>query len=62
MEELFLQLFNCNGEGEVDKIIAANELLSNPDNWHPYGDTTGNFGTFENQQPHPIPALAEKNY
>ena len=60
MEELFLQLFNCNGEGEVDKIIAANELLSNPDNWHPYGDTTGNFGTFENQQPHPIPALAEK--
>lgn len=60
MEELFWQLYNCNGEAEVDKLVNTNPLLSNPDNWHPYGDNEGNFGTFENQQPHAIPALAEK--
>ena len=60
MEELFWQIYNCNGERDVDKLVNTNPLLSNPDNWHPYGNNTGNFGTFENQQPHPIPALAEK--
>ena len=29
-------------------------------NWKPYGNNPGNFGTFENQQNNPIPALVEK--
>ena len=56
MEQLFWQLFNSNGELDVDNIINNNEMLSNPDNWHPYGGNKGNFGTFENQQPNAIPA------
>ena len=29
-------------------------------NWKPYGGNKGNFGTFESQQYHPVPALIEK--
>ncbi len=59
-EELFLKLFKANGEKEVFSIIENNELLKNSDNWCPYGGNKGNFGTFENQQSHPVPSLVEK--
>lgn len=60
MNELFLDLYNCHNEQDIDKIIRQNELFQNPKNWKPYGGNLGNFGTFESQQNHPIPALIEK--
>ena len=59
-KELFWQLFKANGEAEVSHIIENNELLNNSSNWWPYGGNKGNFGTFENQQSHPVPSLVEK--
>ncbi|RKZ30730.1 hypothetical protein DRQ36_04495 [bacterium] len=64
MEKLFWQLFNAESEEEVHKIVKRNPLLKDNGNWFPYGgrdinDKT-NFKTFENQQPHPLPALVEK--
>lgn len=60
MNELFLDLYNCHNEQDVDKIIQQNKLFQNPKNWKPYGGNLGNFGTFESQQNHPVPALIEK--
>jgi hypothetical protein len=60
MKKLFWQLYNANSETEVNDIIKSNELFSNPDNWKPYGGVEANFGTFESQQYHPVPALIEK--
>ena len=59
-EQLFWNLFKANGETEVSHIIENDELLSNSSNWWPYGNNKGNFGTFENQQSHPVPSLVEK--
>ena len=59
-EQLFWNLFKANGETEVSHIIENNELLNNSSNWWPYGNNKGNFGTFENQQSHPVPSLVEK--
>lgn len=59
-QELFFRLYLANGETEVQRIVSGDPLLSNGANWQPYGDNKGNFGTFENQQPNPIPALVEK--
>ena len=60
MEKLFWQLYNANSEEEINVIISDNKLLSNHNNWKPYGNNEGNFGTFEGQQNHPVPALIEK--
>lgn len=60
MEKIFWSLFNADSELEVDKVLKNNSVLDNPVNWMPYGDTTGNFGTFENQSPYPVLALVEK--
>jgi len=65
MEKLFWQLYNCDTEEEVDKIVKTNQLLSDFANWKVYGSKRygkdfGNFSTFENQQNNPIPALIEK--
>ena len=60
MENLFWELINANLETEIENIINNEEILSDPTNWHPYGDNMGNFGTFESQQYHPVPALVEK--
>ncbi len=60
LENLFWALYNVNSEDEVTAIINSSELLNNPHNWTPYGNNKGNFGTFENQQNHPVPALIEK--
>lgn len=64
MKSLFWQIFNCKSADELDTLVKTNSFLSNDDNWLPYGgknkDDRSNFGIFENQQPHPIPALVEK--
>lgn len=60
MNKLFLDLYNSHTEQDVDKIIQQNKLLQDPQNWKPYGNNLGNFGTFESQQNHPVPALIEK--
>ena len=64
MERLFWQIFKCNGENDLHKLIVKNEYLKNTDNWYPYGgknkDDRSNFGTFENQQAHSGAALVEK--
>jgi hypothetical protein len=60
MEKLFWELYNSHHEDEITKIISDNKVFNNPDNWKPYGDNKGNFGTFESQQNHPVPALIEK--
>lgn len=60
MEKLFWDLYNSHDEEQITEIISQNKLLNNPENWKPYGGTTGNFGTFESQQNNPIPALVEK--
>ncbi len=60
MEKLFWQLFNAESEDEVNKIVNSNKLFSDANNWKPYGGNVGNFGTFESQQNHPVPALIEK--
>lgn len=60
VKELFFKLFNCKNEAEVEQIILNDDILKNNANWKPYGGNKNNFGTFENQQNHPIPALVEK--
>jgi len=63
-EELFWEIFNTNDEVKLHKLVTTHPLLINERNWFPYGgrdeNDRGNFSTFENQQPHPIPALVEK--
>lgn len=61
IRDLFFALLNANNEHEVEKIIIRNEVLKDNNNWKPYGGNQNNFGTFENQQNHPIPVMyAEK--
>jgi hypothetical protein len=47
-------------EDDVSEVIASSPVLKHPENWKAYGNNPGNFGTFENQQNNPIPALVEK--
>ncbi len=64
MESLFWKIFNAETEEELHRLVMTNPLLCEENNWFPYGglnkDDRTNFGTFENQQPSPIPALVEK--
>lgn len=64
LERLFWAIFNARNGEELHQIVTTDPLLSNENNWFPYGglnknDRT-NFGTFESQQPSAIPALVEK--
>ncbi len=64
MKQLFWSIFNAKDEDELQDVVNTNALLKDDSNWYPYGgrhsNDRSNFGTFENQQPHPIPALVEK--
>ncbi len=60
MEKLFWELYNADSESEVEKIIKKHQIFHDSENWKPYGGNKGNFGTFESQQNHPVPALIEK--
>jgi len=63
-KKLFWDIFNANDEDELHDIVKAEAVFSDEKNWYPYGgkgrDDRSNFSTFENQQPHPIPAFVEK--
>ncbi|MFQ5688349.1 MAG: hypothetical protein ACE5GV_17005 [Candidatus Scalindua sp.] len=64
MENLFWNIFKASDETELHEVVLSDPLLRDNDNWYPYGgrdkEDKSNFDTFENQQPHPIPALVEK--
>jgi len=60
MEKIFWELYNADSESEIEKIIEKHPLFHDNENWRPYGGNKGNFGTFESQQNHPVPALIEK--
>lgn len=65
IQDLFWKLYSAESEEEVCKIVNTNSILNDPKNWKlygskQYGENFGNFGTFEGQQYHPIPALVEK--
>lgn len=57
---LFSNLYRCNEEKEVEKLLKRHSLLESPSNWEPYGGTDSNFSVVENQQSGPVPALIEK--
>ena len=63
-ERLFWRMFNAESEQILHQILSTDSILKNPGNWFPYGGSDkndrGNFGTFENQQSNPVPALIEK--
>ncbi|MBI9069495.1 MAG: hypothetical protein JEZ09_19515 [Salinivirgaceae bacterium] len=60
MKDIFWKLYNSDTEEEINSVFENNSLFTNPKNWKPYGNNQGNFGTFESQQNHPVPALIEK--
>lgn len=60
MEKIFWELYNADSETEVEKIVKKHQIFNDNNNWKPYGGNKGNFGTFESQQNHPVPALIEK--
>lgn len=60
MQDIFWKLFNAHTEEEINKILEDNSIFGKNSNWKPYGNNQGNFGTFESQQNHPVPALIEK--
>jgi len=60
MKDLLLDIYNCNNYSELYSLVHSNPLLSDQNNWTPYGDNINNCGTFENQQAKPEAALVEK--
>ncbi|MGI4742053.1 MAG: hypothetical protein ACRYG7_43370 [Janthinobacterium lividum] len=61
LKTLFLQLFHCQDEQAIDKIIEQNSsVFAPPSNWKPLGGSENMYGVIENQQASPIAALVEK--
>ena len=61
LKTLFLQLFHCQDEQAIDKIIQQNSsVFAPPSNWKPLGGSENMYGVIENQQASPIAALVEK--
>jgi len=59
-KKLLMLLINARSESEVGKIIGSEPLLSNEENWKPYGGYESNFNTINNQAKNSVAALAEK--
>ena len=59
-KKLLMQLISARSENEVRKIIDADHLLANEENWKPYGGYESNFNTINNQAKNSVAALAEK--
>lgn len=59
-KSLFLSLLYAQTEEEVKRIIECDSMMKEPSNWTPYGGTTGNYSSFENQQSTAEGALMEK--
>ena len=64
LEKLFWSIYKSKDETELHHLVQGSLLLSDNRNWFPYGGRDekdkSNFGTFENQQSNPVPALIEK--
>jgi hypothetical protein len=60
VKKIFWDLYKANSQQEVSDVINKYSELKDQKNWLPYGGNKGNFGTFESQQNHPVPALIEK--
>ncbi|MFD2939212.1 hypothetical protein [Flavobacterium notoginsengisoli] len=60
LKALFLSIYNCKTENDIDEVISLESMLSDPNNWFPIGGTESNFSIIENQQSNPIAALVEK--
>jgi len=59
-EELFENLYFSKNEKDIEKVINTYSEIFMHENWFPLNGTENNFGTVENQQASPIPALIEK--
>jgi len=59
-EKLLFNLLLAQSEEEIKKIIDSDAVLSNGNNWRPYGGYETNFNTIDNQQKSPVAALIEK--
>ena len=63
-ENLFWLLYNAKNEDELHSFVLNDSILSDNNNWFPYGgrdkNDRSNFSTFQNQQSKPVPALIEK--
>ncbi|MBI2598755.1 hypothetical protein HYW40_00835 [Candidatus Curtissbacteria bacterium] len=59
---LFDKLLEAETDLEITNIIKKDHVLSNPNNWEPYGgiENKNNLGTINNQQQNPVAALCEK--
>ena len=60
MKSLFLELLHAKSEEQVHTILKKHPLTSNPQNWVPYGDSLGNYSSFDNQMTTAEAALIEK--
>ena len=58
--DLCKKLLDAQSEAGVERIIAADPVLSNDNNWKPIGGFRGNFSQIHNQQGKSIPSLVEK--
>jgi len=59
-EKLLLELVEAETEDQVEDILNAVPLCSDPANWLAYGNKENNVGTVQNQSAEAIPALVEK--
>jgi hypothetical protein len=59
-EELFHELFKCQTEEDIEKLITNEHYLFSQENWKPIDNNYSNYGIIENQQSNPIAALVEK--
>ena len=57
---IYEQLFNCQTEKDIDKVIDENIEIFRNENWKPLGGNLSNYGVVKNQQSNPIAALIEK--
>ncbi len=59
-EDLLIKLVSADSEDQIKNVIESNDVLSNQNNWRPYGGYETNFNTIDNQQKNPVAALIEK--
>ena len=49
-ENIFWKIYNAQNENELHKFVTTNELLTNQENWYPYGgkdkEDRSNFNIF----------------
>ncbi|MCH7658344.1 MAG: hypothetical protein IIB05_08515 [Bacteroidetes bacterium] len=58
-KQLLQKFIDASTEVDVTKIIKSHPVLSDDDNWRPYGNAN-NIGTVTGQNPEAVPSLSEK--